>query len=243
MNIDGFDIDENQIPKHIAIIMDGNGRWAKRRNLNRIHGHRKGVDVLIDILKISKDIKLNVLSVFAFSTENWNRPKDEVSGLMNLFVEFFSKKFKKIKKENIKVIHTGILDNLSEKVKNVINRMTKETVDNTGSILNLVFNYGGRIEIVDASKRIAECVKNQKLDIDDINEKTFNSYLYHPEITDPDLLIRTSGEQRISNFLLWELAYSEFWFTDKLWPDFKSRDFIKAISDYQQRERRFGKVK
>lgn len=243
MNIEGYDIDLARCPHHIAIIMDGNGRWAKKRTLKRIMGHRKGVEVLMNIIKVCKELNINVLSVFAFSTENWKRPKEEISGLMNLFSEFFEKKFQEIKKEQIKIIHTGIMTDFPSKIQKIIKQMEKETINLKGPILNLVLNYGGKLEIIDSAKKIAENVKMGNLAIDDIDEDTFSANLYHPELKDPDLLIRTSGEIRLSNFMLWQLAYTELWFTDVLWPDFNKKEFVRAIYEFQKRERRFGEVK
>ncbi len=243
MSIEGFDIDLTRCPNHIAIIMDGNGRWAKKRTLKRIMGHRRGMEVLIDIIRICRELNINILSVFAFSTENWKRPKEEVSGLMDLFAEFFEKKFQEIKSEQMKVIHTGVMTDFPPKIQQIIRQMEEETKDFESSTLNLVLNYGGRLEIVDSAKRIAEKVKEGVLSIEDINEDIFTDNLYHPELKEPDLLIRTSGEMRLSNFMLWELAYTELWFTDILWPDFNKKEFVRAIYEFQKRERRFGKVK
>lgn len=243
MMIEGFDIDLDKVPSHIAIIMDGNGRWAKKRKLKRLYGHHKGAENLINIIKTIKEINVKTLSVFAFSTENWKRSQQEVNGLMKIFVDFYNKKFDSLKKEKVKVIHTGVLTNLSEKVKEILYKMQTETKTFNGPILNLVLNYGGRLEITDAIKKIAQKVKNNQLNIEDINSNTFSKYLYHPEIKEPDLLIRTSGELRISNFMIWQLAYTELWFTNTLWPDFSKKDLINAIFDYQNRERRFGKIR
>jgi undecaprenyl diphosphate synthase len=243
MLLEGYEIDLDKIPEHIAIIMDGNGRWAKQRNLNRLIGHRKGVENLIKIAKFSKSVNVKILSVFAFSTENWKRPDEEVNGLMKLFQDFYLNKFSSLKKEKIKIIHTGSLEKLPKNIIKSINIMEQDTKEFDYPILNIVLNYGGKQEIIDAVKKTIHKINNNDINIDDLDEHIFNDMMYHPEIKDPDLLIRTSGELRLSNFLLWQLAYTELWFTDVLWPDFSNKDLINAIYDYQTRERRFGKVK
>ncbi len=243
MIVEGFEIDPQRIPFHIAIIMDGNGRWAKNRNLNRIAGHRKGAETLVNIINACKELNVKVLSVFGFSSENWNRPEEEVSGIMDIFVEFFKRNIPYIIKEKIKVTHTGVISQLPKKVQKAIQKITSLTNNYEGPILNIAFNYGGRQEIVDSTKKIATLVKEGSLNTTEINENTIRNNLYHPEIKEPDLLIRTSGELRISNFMLWQLAYSELWFTKTLWPDFSKKELVEAIYDFQKRERRFGEIK
>lgn len=242
MIYEGVEIDTDNLPQHIAIIMDGNGRWAKKRTLKRLIGHRKGVETLIDVLNACKEIGIKILSVYAFSIENWKRPEEEVSGLMKLFIEFFNKKFQNIKKEGVRITHSGTKEGLPKNVVDTLDKMIEETKDFKNTTLNLVLNYGGQSEIIDAIKKIVKDISDNKLDIDNINTNNFKNYLYQPELAYPDLVIRTSGELRISNYLLWEIAYSELWFTNTLWPDFTKREFAKAVHDYQQRERRFGEI-
>lgn len=227
------------IPCHVAIIMDGNGRWATKRGLSRSLGHLEGSKTLeklgIHILK--KGVK--VLSVFAFSTENFKRSKEEVDYLMNLFIEMFAKRYKKIKKEGIKVIFSGRTNPLREDVLQSMRNLEKETENNKNGVLNICLNYGGQEEIIDASKKIAEDYKNGNLDLDSLNKETFAKYLYN-DLPPIDLLIRTSGELRISNFMLYQLAYSEMTFPNILFPDFKEKEFDMALEEYQKRNRRFG---
>jgi len=221
--------------------MDGNSRWAKANHLVREKGHKKGVETLKDILLYAYDtLKLNAISMYAFSIENWNRSQKEVGYLMRLFAHFYKNEFQEIKKRKVKVIHSGILTRLSDKTIKIIQKMKDETKDLDKGILNLVFNYGGRNELIEATKKIASDYKNDKINLEQLNDELFKSYLFNPELPDVDLVIRTSGEMRISNFLLWQIAYAEFYFTDILWPDFKPVDLIKAIHCYQNRERRFG---
>ena len=227
------------IPCHVAIIMDGNGRWATKRGLSRSLGHLEGSKTLeklgIHILK--KGVK--VLSVFAFSTENFKRSKEEVDYLMNLFIEMFAKWYKKIKKEGIIVILSGRTIPLREDVLQSMRNLEKETENNKNGILNICLNYGGQEEIIDASKKIAEDYKNGNLDLDSLNKESFAKYLYN-DLPPIDLLIRTSGELRISNFMLYQLAYSEMTFPNILFPDFKEKEFDMALEEYQKRNRRFG---
>lgn len=231
---------ENQTkkPKHIAIIMDGNRRWAKKRGLKTMEGHKAGVKALENIAESFQKHGIKILTVFAFSTENWGRPKSEVNYLMNLLRHAIKTKVKKFHKQNIKLIVSGRLKDLSKDLQETIHEAVQLTKDNTDGILNIALNYGGREEIISAVKKI---IKETKGEIKDITEETFKKYLYTKDLPDPDLMIRTSGEQRISNFLPWQLAYSELYFSDKYWPDFDVAELDKAISEYERRQRRFGK--
>lgn len=235
-------LDKDNIPEHIAIIMDGNGRWAKKRNLPRTMGHRAGVEAIRRILKEANKIGVKYLTLYAFSTENWKRPKEEVSALMNLLVEYLKKELEELNKNGVVIRISGDITKLPQNAENEITKAVNTTKDNKGLVLNLAFNYGGRDEILRAVKNIAEDYKDNKIKSDEITEKTFSSYLYTYDIPDPDLIIRPSGEQRISNFLLWQCAYSEFWYSDICWPDFKEEHLHKAIYDFQHRNRRYGGI-
>ena len=236
-------INMKKIPKHIAIIMDGNGRWAKKRNLPRTLGHAAGVEALRDIVKASSKIGVKVLTLYAFSTENWKRPKNEVNALMNLLVEYLQKEVDELHQENVKIITIGDVTKLQLRCQNELNKAYEKTKNNSGLILNLALNYGGRSEIVEMVKTISEEVKIGNIELDEIDENMVSNNLYTKGLPDPDLIIRPSGELRISNFLLWQCAYSEFWFSDIYWPDFKKNDLYKAIIDYQGRDRRFGGIR
>ncbi|MCX7738886.1 MAG: isoprenyl transferase [Hydrogenothermaceae bacterium] len=225
-----------KIPRHIAIIMDGNGRWAKRRGLDRIYGHREGVEAVERAIRFAKKVGIEYLSLFAFSTENWQRPTQEVDAIFSLLVEYINLKIPFLKENNVRLLFSGRRDNLSEHVLQAIVRGEEETKEGSSLTVLIMLNYSGRAEIVDAVRKIVrEGVK-------DIDEESFRNYLYNPDIPDPDLLIRTSGEERISNFFVWQLAYTELYFTPVLWPDFSEEDFLKALYVYQSRERRFGKI-
>jgi len=232
---------ELKIPNHIAIIMDGNGRWATKRGLKRSLGHLEGSKTLEKIASHAFKKGVKVLSVFAFSTENFNRSKEEVDYLMDLFVKMFKSNFEALKKQNIKVVFSKKESGLPEKLENIIEQITEETKNNTAGIFNICINYGGRTEIVDTTKKICEKVIAGELNIDDINEDLFSANVYQP-LPDIDLLIRTSGELRISNYMLWSLAYSELYFPEVLFPDFSTKDFDEAIEVYNNRNRRFGKI-
>lgn len=236
-------LDKENIPEHIAIIMDGNGRWARKRNLPRTVGHRAGVEAIRRVLKEADKIGIKYLTLYAFSTENWKRPKDEVSALMNLLVEYFKKELAELNKNGVVIRISGDITKLPKIAEEEIIKAVEITKNNKGIVLNLAFNYGGRDEILRAVKTIAEDYKNNKINLDEIDEDKFSNYLYTCNIPDPDLIIRPSGEQRISNFLLWQCAYSEFWISDVKWPDFKKEHLHEAILDYQRRDRRFGGVK
>ncbi len=231
----------NSLPEHVAIIMDGNGRWAKVRGFARFQGHWAGVDRVEEIAHTANDMGIKYVTLFTFSTENWRRPQDEVSMLMKTVCTVLETRIEKLLKVNIRVMFIGKREGLSKEVVSSIDKAIALTAKNTGLTLNLAFNYGGRLEILDAARKIASDVKNGILNLEDINEEVFSQALYTSQIPDPDLLIRTSGEKRISNFLLWQLAYAEMYFTEKFWPDFGEKEFKKAIADYQKRERRFGK--
>ena len=224
------------LPNHIAIILDGNGRWAKKRGLPRNLGHRQGVETLVKIVRYCSDIGIKHLTVYAFSTENWNRPEQEVNYLMGLLQEYFKGLEKKLKDRNIKLKVIGEKNRLSEKLIKIIEDVQENTKNNTGMIFNIAFNYGSKDEMINAF---------QKMQNDNvlITKENFEKYLYTSESGNVDLLIRTSGEQRISNFLLWQIAYAEFYFTDCYWPDFKEKELDKALEVYQNRDRRFGGLK
>lgn len=233
---------EQKMPNHVAIIMDGNGRWAQKRGLKRTKGHQKGAEVLKKISEYVYDKKIKVLSVFAFSTENWKRDKEEVDYLMDLFLKAFKDNFDAVKKKGVKVVFSGLKDKLSDKVVKAMEKMSEETKNNNNGVFNICLNYGGQDEIVNASKKISEDVLNGNLSIDDINKDSFGKYLFN-DLPPIDLLIRTSGEYRISNFMLWQMAYAELYFTDVLWPDFDEKQMDKAIEVFNNRDRRFGGIK
>ena len=235
-------IDKKKVPEHIAIIMDGNGRWATKKGLPRTYGHKKGVSVLKDILKASKNLGCKVLTVYAFSTENWTRPTKEVDFLINLFREVLRKENDEIHEESTKIKFIGDISPFPETLKKIISNSESLTKDNNKFLLNVCVNYGGRQEIVKVAKELALKSSSGEIKPSEVNEELFNSELLTRGIKDPELLIRTSGEKRISNFLLWQLAYSEIYISDVLWPDFNEFEFLKAIIDYQSRNRRFGGI-
>jgi undecaprenyl diphosphate synthase len=235
-----IELDTDNIPEHIAIIMDGNGRWAKKRGLPRSIGHREGANNLKKIVRACDEIGVKYLTVYAFSTENWTRPKDEVDFLMSLLLEFLKNADKEIAGENIRIKVIGEEKGLSSDIKNEIRSLTERTKSNDGLILTIALNYGGRCEIVEMTRKIAGDVKKGKISVDSIDEKMVSSYLYTSGMPDPDLIIRPSGEFRLSNFLLWQSSYSEIWCPDILWPDFSRQDLNVAIAEYQKRNRRFG---
>jgi len=232
----------NKIPQHIAIIMDGNGRWAKKNNKERIFGHKEGAETARLITKLASDIGVKYLTLYAFSKENWNRPKDEVFGLMELLIQGVTDNLEELNNLNIKLQTIGDFENLPENVKISIIKAKKKTKNNKGLNLIIALNYGSRWEIIEAVKNIAIKYKNSEINIDEINDNLFSENLTTKNIPDPDLLIRTSGEYRISNFLLWQISYSEFYFSDLHWPDFRKDEFYKAIEIYNSRERRYGKT-
>jgi undecaprenyl diphosphate synthase len=226
--------------RHVAIIMDGNGRWAERHGLQRIEGHREGAEAVKRAVETAQEIGLEYLTLYAFSTENWKRSKYEVDGLMHLLEEFLDTQIATINEKGIRLKTIGRTWELPESVRNKLLKAVEETSNNTGGTLVLALNYGGRAEIADAAKKIALDAIDKKLDPDKIDESVFADYLYDPELPDPDLMIRTSGELRLSNFLLWQLSYSEFYITDVLWPDFNRDEFLKAVDSLGDRDRRFG---
>ncbi|NUK29147.1 isoprenyl transferase [Parageobacillus sp. VR-IP] len=233
---------QNPIPKHVAIIMDGNGRWAKKRALPRAAGHYEGMQVVRKITRFANELGIQILSLYAFSTENWKRPKSEVDYLMKLPEQFLTTFLPELIEENVKVRVMGHTEQLPDHTRRAVEKAIRETEKNTGLILNFALNYGSRAEITYAVQRIAKEVQKGTLAPEAITEKIISSYLMTKELPDPDLLIRTSGEIRLSNFMLWQLAYTEFWFTDVLWPDFTEQHLLEAIAVFQQRDRRFGGV-
>jgi undecaprenyl diphosphate synthase len=230
------------MPQHIAIIMDGNGRWAKSKGLMRVAGHRVGVQALKNTIIALDELGIGHLTVYAFSTENWKRSKDEVDALMELITEFINKEIDYLDEKGVRVNPIGDISALSPKAFDSISYAKEKTKHNSHIVFNVALNYGGRQEIVRAAKAICEDVKRDALQIEDIDEALFSSYLYTAGQPDPDLVIRSSGELRISNFLLWQIAYSEFWITNILWPDFKKEDLWQAVLEYQNRDRRYGGV-
>lgn len=232
-------INMQALPEHVAIIMDGNRRWAKKNNFSTPQGHKEGAENLKRIAKFANKIGIKHLTVYAFSTENWKRSQEEVGAIMKL-LKFYLLDFFNWSDENIKINVLGRIAELPKDLKDQIHKIEEKTKNNTGLVLNICFNYGGRDEIVTATKNIAQKVLDGELKIEDINEKLFSNYLYTANQPDPDLLIRTSGEERISNFLPWQISYSEFVFTDKFWPEYNEQEFLNSIQIYQKRTRRFG---
>ena len=235
-------IDPANLPSHIAIIMDGNGRWAKKRILNRIEGHKKGSDAVRLIVRTCREIGISILTLYAFSTENWQRPKTEVTALMSLLKNFLKSEQKEMLDNNIRLNVIGQIEKLPEDVQQVLHKTMTLTKENNGLMLNLALSYGGRAEIVRMVREIATKTKEGKIDPDLITPELVSDFLYTKGMPDPDLLIRTSGEMRISNFLLWQIAYTEIFVTETLWPDFSKQEFLQILKHYQRRERRFGKV-
>jgi len=235
-------LQKERLPQHVAIILDGNGRWAESHNLLRAKGHIEGVKRVEEIIDLSSELSIKVLTLFTFSTENWNRPDTEVTLIMKILTAVLERKMNKLINMNIKFQTIGRRERVPAFVLKAMDSVIERTKDNTGLIVNLAFNYGSRLEIVDAIKNIAREVKDGALEIERIDEETVSSNLYTHNLPDPDLLIRTSGELRISNFLLWQLSYAEFYFTDKYWPDFTDSEFKKALINFQNRKRRFGSL-
>ncbi|MCP4683852.1 MAG: isoprenyl transferase [bacterium] len=231
-----------RIPAHIAIIMDGNGRWAAQRDKPRTYGHEAGVKAVRKVVQATAALGVKYLTLYTFSVENWKRPKLEVSALMSLLARTTIKELSDLIKNDVKLITTGRISGLSAEKRKVINDAVEKTRNNRGLVLNLALNYGGRTEILDAVKAIGNSIKAGMIDVNEIDEQLFSDFLYTANIPDPDLLIRTSGEMRISNFLLWQTSYTELCVIDTLWPDFGEVELYEAILDFQQRERRFGKV-
>lgn len=235
-------IDNTKLPQHIAIIMDGNGRWAKINSMSRVDGHKKGADSVRDIVEACREIGIGYLTLYAFSAENWLRPAAEVRALMNLLEKFLRSELQKMLENDIKLMTIGNTEKLPETVKKILRETIEKTSNNKGMLLNLALSYGSRDEIVEAVKKIVKDSKGGTIADKHISRELVSDYLYTSGMPDPDLLIRTGGECRVSNFLLWQMAYAEFYFTDVLWPDFGRENLIDAIADYQERERRFGKT-
>jgi undecaprenyl diphosphate synthase len=236
-------IDREMLPRHIAIIMDGNGRWAKRRGLPRVAGHRAGMTQVREIIRACDELGIPYLTLYAFSTENWKRPRPEVEYLMRLPEEFFRTEIDELVARRVQVRFIGDIDRLPEYTRRVVDETLRRTSGNDGMVVSFALNYGGRAEIVGAVRRLAELVAEGRVKPDEVSEALFSQYLSTAGLPDPDLIIRTSGERRLSNFLLWQSAYSELWFTDVLWPDFGKEGLHAALLDYQRRQRRFGGLK
>lgn len=233
-------LDISKLPVHVAIIMDGNGRWATRRGAPRSFGHRAGVNALREVVKLSVELKLKYLTVYAFSTENWKRPREEVNILMNLLVEYLYKEIDELCANNVHINPMGILSELPPKPREAVDMATRRSKNNTGLVFNVALNYGGRSELLKAVREIGQKINSGEIKVEEINEQVIADHLFTKGQPDPDLLIRPSGDCRVSNFLLWQLAYTEFWLTDVMWPDFGRREFLQALLDFQKRERRFG---
>ena len=234
---------EDEVPAHIAIIMDGNGRWAKSRSMPRIAGHHEGMKTVRKITRCADDLGVKVLTLYAFSTENWKRPRAEVEFLMSLPGQFLTSFMPEVMERNIKIEMIGVMDSLPEHTQTVLKKAMEQTKNNTGLVLNFAMNYGGRAEIVMAMQNVMQQIKEGKLHLEDVTEQHLSNEMMTAHLPEPDLLIRTSGEVRLSNFMLWQLAYTEFWFTDVHWPDFDEKCLIEAISVYQNRNRRYGGLK
>lgn len=235
-------IDLQRVPKHIAIIMDGNGRWAKGKGMSRIFGHRNALTAVRQSIEAAAEIGTEAITLYAFSTENWNRPVNEVKALMTLLINSLNNELNTFQDNQVKVNAIGSIKSLPENAQNTLASVIEKTKNNNRIVLTLALSYGAREEIVNAIKNISKKVVNKELDLEKIDENTINNHLYTFNLPNVDLMIRTSGEQRISNFLLWQMAYAELYFTDVLWPDFRQEHFYDAIIDYQNRERRFGKT-
>ncbi|MBD3273674.1 MAG: isoprenyl transferase [Candidatus Marinimicrobia bacterium] len=235
-------LDNGSIPRHIAIIMDGNGRWAKDRNLPRVAGHNEGINSVRDIVRACGELNLEVLTLYTFSVENWNRPPGEVSALMKLLLHTIRREVDELDENNVKLKVIGNLQEIPKEPRQGIQEAIDRTKDNTGLLLNLALSYGSRQEIIDAIQALYKDIEKGDLSIEEVDQNVFSQYLFTADLPDPDLLIRTSGEARISNFLLWQIAYTELYITSIYWPDFRREELFKAIMDYQCRERRFGKV-
>ncbi len=236
------ELNQTKIPQHVAVIMDGNGRWAKQKGLPRIEGHRRGANALKELLRYCKDLGIKTLTAYAFSTENWGRPKGEVNFLMTLFERLLQKELQEMEEEEVCINFIGDLTPLPKSLQQEMHRSMERTKNNQGVFFNVAINYGSRHEMINACRAIAEKVQQGELSADAINEDEISQHLYTSASPDPDLLIRTSGEMRLSNFLLWQLAYTEIYVTETLWPDFDSSQFDRALASFQQRDRRFGTV-
>ena len=236
-------IDKGKLPRHIAIVMDGNGRWAQRRFLPRNAGHRAGVMAVDDVVTTARKLGISCLTLYALSTENWARPRQEIRALMGILRMYLRKELKRMVRENIRFNTIGRIQDLPEPVRELLIDTMAETSQNDGMLLTLALSYGSRTEIIDAVKGIVHAVQRGELDPEEITPAAFDNYLYTAGLPDPDLLIRTGGERRLSNFLLWQTPYTELYFTEVLWPDFRGDDFLRSVIDYQQRERRFGMIR
>ncbi|MCK5637375.1 MAG: isoprenyl transferase [Flavobacteriaceae bacterium] len=235
-------INLDKLPKHVAVIMDGNGRWAKKQGFKRVLGHEKGTEAVRKTVEAATELGIEALTLFAFSTENWNRPKFEVDTLMSLLVSSLKKEISTLQKNNVRLQTIGNIDKLPKKAKRQLQEVIDLTKNNSQLTLTLALNYGAREEIINATKNISKKIVNNELKIEEIDENIINSHLYTFTLPVVDFLVRTSGEKRVSNFLLWQIAYAELYFTEVLWPDFNKENFYEAILDYQSRERRFGKT-
>lgn len=242
MGLESYDIDKEKVPKHVAIIMDGNGRWAKRRFLPRTAGHKVGIERVRDVITAADELGIKHLTLYAFSTENWKRPVEEVGVLMSLLAEYLKKELTELNEKGVKIRVLGELDRIPEKVRTEVLNSIESTKDNDNIVLNIALNYGSRLEMIRGIKSVVKDVASGKLDIDDLDEESFKNYLYTEDQPDPDLVIRTSGEQRLSNFLLYQVAYSEFIFTETPWPEFNKDRFYETIEKFQKRNRRFGGI-
>ncbi|SFG97857.1 Undecaprenyl pyrophosphate synthetase [Desulfotomaculum arcticum] len=236
-------LNQQTLPKHIAIIMDGNGRWAINKGLPRFFGHHAGVKSLKEIINACCDLEIKVLTAFCFSTENWKRPQEEIDNIMQLLVEYLTNELINLCAKGVRINPIGVLQELPQPVREVLDRAVRHSRDNDRLILNLALNYGGRLELIKAIRGISSAVEKGTLKADQIDATTVEEYLFTAGQPEPDLLIRTSGDSRISNFMLWQIAYSEIWFTDILWPDFRRMHLLRALVDYQERDRRYGGVK
>jgi len=236
------ELKKNIIPEHVAIIMDGNGRWADRRKLPRYAGHKAGVEALKEVIKTCVQLGIKFLTVYSFSIENWQRPKDEVNFLLSLFLESLKEELETLNKSGVRVFLVGDRKLIPHEILEAFENAEKKTANNNKLFFNIAFNYGSRQEIIEAAKKICKATTRNDINIEKLDEKTFSDYLFTKGCPDPDFLIRTSGEYRVSNFLLWQIAYCEFYFVKTLWPDFKRKNFLKAIYYYQQRNRRFGRL-
>ncbi|MFS0861079.1 isoprenyl transferase [Fredinandcohnia sp. 179-A 10B2 NHS] len=237
-----YDYPEDHTPDHIAIIMDGNGRWAKKRGMPRVAGHKEGISTVVKIVKAAVKCKVKVLTLYTFSTENWKRPKSEVETILRLPKEFLHIYLPELMANNVRIGAIGDMDILPTHTREAIEYAIERTRENDGLLLNFALNYGSRHEILRAMKEMLMDISDEKLSLDELDEQKFSGYLDTSALPDPDLLIRTGGEKRLSNFLLWQLAYTEFWFTDVLWPDFSEKEFLQAVGEFRNRKRRFGGI-
>jgi undecaprenyl diphosphate synthase len=235
-------LESGRLPRHIAIIMDGNGRWARQKGLPRIAGHREGINSVREVVRAAGELGVEVLTLYVFSAENWRRPRREVGALMRLLRETTEREIDDLMKNQVRLAIIGRLEDVAPTARRVLQDAVARTKDNKGLLLNLAINYGGRTELIDAVQKLAQDIRAGRIRSQDIDEGAFGKYLYTGELPDPDLLIRTSGEMRVSNFLLWQIAYAEIYVTDVLWPDFRREHLYRAILDYQRRERRFGGI-